>query len=309
MRIALWNRWWTCALLAAALGGVPIGSARAHDDDGAQAPSRLVIRTLSNRADLISDGDALVEVRVPTSIRMSRVKLSLNGVDVSAGFVTDVAARTLRSVVTGLRTGENKLVAKADARHSDRHHERHHASLTITNHPQRRAGPARARRPHRGSAQRRRQSLRIRQHAGVQRQRPDDEPRWMRSAILRPSTKLFYRTTTPGCSTRACPTRAHRRAQPTNNCFKPYVVGHVRRPTWRRQRRPPASRCRTSCSVERGTLNRGIYDIAVLFDPTQAVPWTALAPQAQWNGKVVYTLRRVDRPAASAISHRTELGR
>jgi hypothetical protein len=39
--------------------------------------------------------------------------------------------------------------------------------------------------------------------------------------------------------------------------------------------------------VERGTLNRGIYDIAVLFDPAQ--PWSALAPQPQWNGKVVYT--------------------
>ncbi len=41
--------------------------------------------------------------------------------------------------------------------------------------------------------------------------------------------------------------------------------------------------------VERGTLNRGIYDIAVLFDPTRVTPWTALAPQPQWNGKVVYT--------------------
>src|SRR5207245_899012 len=35
------------------------------------------------------------------------------------------------------------------------------------------------------------------------------------------------------------------------------------------------------------SINRGIYDIAVLFDP--AKPWSALAPQAQWNGKVVYT--------------------
>jgi hypothetical protein len=33
--------------------------------------------------------------------------------------------------------------------------------------------------------------------------------------------------------------------------------------------------------VERGTMNRGIYDIAVLFDPTSATP--------RWNGKVVYT--------------------
>jgi hypothetical protein len=40
--------------------------------------------------------------------------------------------------------------------------------------------------------------------------------------------------------------------------------------------------------VERGTLNRGIYDIAVLFNPTTAT-WTATAPQSQWNRKVVYS--------------------
>ena len=39
--------------------------------------------------------------------------------------------------------------------------------------------------------------------------------------------------------------------------------------------------------VERGTMNRGIYDIAVLFDTT--LGWSALQPQPQWNGKVVYT--------------------
>src|SRR5262249_61095926 len=39
--------------------------------------------------------------------------------------------------------------------------------------------------------------------------------------------------------------------------------------------------------VERGTFNRGIYDIVVLFDPAR--PWTALAPEPQWNRKVVYT--------------------
>ena len=43
--------------------------------------------------------------------------------------------------------------------------------------------------------------------------------------------------------------------------------------------------------LERGTINRGIYDIAVLFDPTK--PWTAIAPQPQWNGKLSLQLRRV----------------
>jgi hypothetical protein len=57
--------------------------------------------------------------------------------------------------------------------------------------------------------------------------------------------------------------------------------------------------------VERGTMNRGIYDIAVLFNPAQ--PWTSgAAPQAQWNGKILYQFgastgqpRRQARPATS----------
>jgi hypothetical protein len=97
--------------------------------------------------------------------------------------------------------------------------------------------------------------------------------------------KLFYRTTTPGCST-ALPDPSPPTTPPTNNCFKPYTPGTT-----------PADLATTTTTdgqtvpyivrVERGTMNRGIYDIAVLFDPD--APWGALAPQPQWNGKVVYT--------------------
>ena len=38
--------------------------------------------------------------------------------------------------------------------------------------------------------------------------------------------------------------------------------------------------------VETGALNRSIYKITVLFDPTQ--PWLPWAPQPQWNGKVLH---------------------
>jgi hypothetical protein len=99
--------------------------------------------------------------------------------------------------------------------------------------------------------------------------------------------KLFYRTTTAGCST-ALPDPSPPAPAPTNNCFKPYAPGTT-----------PADLAITTTTagvtvpyivrVERGTLNRGIYDIAVLFDPTRTTPWTALTPQPQWNGKVVYT--------------------
>ena len=45
-------------------------------------PFNFEIRTLSNRADLISDGDALVEVQVPKTVPMTKVMLTLNGADV-----------------------------------------------------------------------------------------------------------------------------------------------------------------------------------------------------------------------------------
>src|SRR5207302_1310329 len=97
--------------------------------------------------------------------------------------------------------------------------------------------------------------------------------------------KLFYRTTAADCS-HALPDPSPPAPMPTNNCFKPYTVGAT-----------PADLAITTTTtgftvpyivrVERGTMNRGIYDIAVLFDTAR--PWTALAPQQQWNGKVVYT--------------------
>jgi len=59
-------------------------------------PANFEIVTLSNRADLISGGDALVEVRVPQNVPLKKVTLSLNGYDVTASFVTSI--QWLRSI-------------------------------------------------------------------------------------------------------------------------------------------------------------------------------------------------------------------
>ena len=63
-------------------------------------PFNFEIHTLSNRADLLSDGDALVEVDVPKTVPMKKVTLTLNGVDVGDSFVADEDTRTLRGVLT-----------------------------------------------------------------------------------------------------------------------------------------------------------------------------------------------------------------
>lgn len=57
---------------------------------------------------------------------------------------------------------------------------------------------------------------------------------------------------------------------------------------------------------ERGTLNRGIYSIAVLHDPAQAAWGDPLAPQSQWNGRLFYQLEGACRPGFSQDRERAQ---
>ena len=98
-------------------------------------PFNFEIRTLSNRADLLSDGDALVEVQVPKTVPMKKVTLTLNGTDVTGTFVADENKGTLRGVVTGMAVGENTFIADSNGNGNGRPW----ASLTLTNHV--RGGP------------------------------------------------------------------------------------------------------------------------------------------------------------------------
>ncbi len=244
-------------------------------------PFNFEIRTLSNRADLISDGDALVEVQVPKTVPMHKVTMTLNGHNVDSSFVADAEARTLRGVVTGLAVGENHLVADANGLGKGRPL----ASLKITNHP--RGGPVLL-----GSQTQPwvcATPTPVAQSGNTPASNASGLSTFAVDAQCNIATEfhLFYRTTTAGCST-ALPDPSPPAPMPTNNCFKPYTVGST-----------PTDLAMTTTTtglsvpyivrVERGTINRGIYDIAVLFDPTLATPWTALTPQAQWNGKVLYS--------------------
>src|ERR1700754_4794626 len=93
-------------VLLIATAAAPL-SVAAHDDD-----DDVEIVTLSNRADLISGGDALVEIRVPDrKVSLSRVKVKLNGHDITSSFTANAPARTLRGLVTGLVQGRNEISA------------------------------------------------------------------------------------------------------------------------------------------------------------------------------------------------------
>jgi hypothetical protein len=52
----------------------------------AAAPAVLQIQTLSNRADLVSGGEVLTEVRLPAGASVSSLRVSLDGRDVTSQF-------------------------------------------------------------------------------------------------------------------------------------------------------------------------------------------------------------------------------
>src|SRR5688572_28213984 len=92
---------------------------------GAAQPA-LEIKVLSNRADLISGGEALAEVVVPAGVLPTNVRMDLDGRDVTSSFAVRANGRFMGRVA-GLGLGANVLSARAKGASA--------ASITITNHP------------------------------------------------------------------------------------------------------------------------------------------------------------------------------
>jgi hypothetical protein len=82
----------------------------AHGGKGGHG-NRLAIEVLSNRADLLSGGNALVEVKLSKHANPSRVRVDLNGTDVTSAFAVRSDGRFV-GLVTGLAVGENTLTAR-----------------------------------------------------------------------------------------------------------------------------------------------------------------------------------------------------
>ena len=76
------------------------------------APQEIAV--LSNRADLISGGDALVEIKWPAGTNLAATLVSLNGVSIRPAFDMRPNGRFI-GLVTGLKNGNNVLLARDSA--------------------------------------------------------------------------------------------------------------------------------------------------------------------------------------------------
>lgn len=227
--------------LAACAGGPGAGSGTG---------TGLEIKVLSNRADLISGGDALVEVVLPKAATPESLRVDVDGRDVSGAFKQHADSRVV-GVVTGLKDGANVLTA---------HLGRAGARLTITNYPV--GGPIFS------GAQVQPWICAEPSVSGLSTAATDAQ------CNIASEDHLFYRTTEQ-CSQRSGGTP----------CFKPYDPNAA----------PPADLAETTndqgvkvkyvVRVERGVMNRAIYDLAVLFDPGSGSD----AALAGWNRKLLWS--------------------
>lgn len=202
----------------------------------------LEIITLSTRPDMVSGGDVLVQVGLPSSVSLNSISVTLNGKDITNVFHPGSNDHSLIGLVEGMNLGDNLLMAKGGPST---------ATLKVTNYPI--VGPIFSG-PH--------ESPYICETVASGLGTPVDADC---SVVTR--FDYFYRSTA--------------------GTFKPlpalpYPSDLVYTTTYGGQTVPYVVR------VESGTINRGIYRIAILDDPASPPtdPWK---PGSGWNGKLQFT--------------------
>ncbi|WP_265633010.1 DUF6351 family protein [Cupriavidus cauae] len=206
---------------------------------------------LSSAPERVTGGDALIRLSASERAPGKKFKVSLNGVDVSDAF-TPTADREALGIVSGLKLGENTLEVK---------HGPARTTLTLTNYPI--TGPVFSG-PHERPYICATQNFTL--PDGSKLGAPLDE-----NCSVERRVHYVYRSTANSFKPLPTPVAAYPAdvASTTNNAGAtvPYIV-----------------------RVETGTINRAIYQTAILHDPLKDAEPTPLAPPSGWNRKVIYPL-------------------
>ena len=217
----------------------------------ALAPTTAVaqhISVLSSRADTVSDGDALISVALPKGTDVANVTVKVGNVDATASF--QPRGDSMIGLVRGLKLGKNTVTANIGRRSS---------SLVITNHS--RNGPIFSG-PHQWPFICETQDFRL----------PDGSKLGpTQDADCNAPTKVvfLYR---PKSERRLKPLPAGNSLpvdMSTTTTLDGRTVNYIVR-------------------LETGTINRAIYQSAVLFDPTKGEQVGPLANHPGWNGRAVF---------------------
>ncbi len=222
-----------------------------HSSDAAAPHKPVQIKVLSTRPDLVSGGEALVQVVLPPGTRPSGVKLRVGRRNVTPAFAMRANGK-FEGLVTGLALGSNKFTATL--------HDGYGAHLTLVNHPI--GGPIFS-------------GPQIQPwlcQAGAKDKQCDQPPTFVyyylpagtsdtgagASGIASESPFQSYDPNNPPPSAAIATTKT------TDGITVPFII---------RQ--------------ETGYIDRDQYAIATLWQPGK--PWEPWAPQRQYNGRLVIT--------------------
>lgn len=226
-----------------------------QDRDSSTETGTASLRVLSNRPDLVSAGDALIEVNIPDPQDRDGTRLLLNGRDVSAGLVAVPGSPgTSRALLTGLAVGANELRLVLPGNGT--------VATSITNHPA--GGPV---------------------FSGPQVQPwTCTNPAAVDDQCNQPAEyEIRY---VPASSFTRFMENFDPQAPGIPDAFVPYDPGNPP---------PPEDIATVTTDhgvttpfivrIERGVLNRDRYQIMALYQPDR--DWSGVTPQPQWNGKVL----------------------
>jgi len=209
------------------------------------------ITILSSRPEVVSGGDTLVGVTLPAGVSPKALAITLNGTDVTALFRID-ASDHLIGLVSGLKPGDNSITLKGLYLRAK--------ALVIRNHPI--TGPV---------------------FSG-----PQEQP-FSCMTIEFPLPASAQTLGAPIDSNCSVATRVDYVYRTQNGEFRPLPPGESR----------PADLAQTTTSegktvpyivrVETGTIDRAIYQTAVLSSPDAEPAVTPFAPPTAWNRRLVYT--------------------
>jgi hypothetical protein len=208
------------------------------------------IITLSSRNDMISGGDVLVRIDVAQDVPQAGITVTANGTDVTGAFRPVGGA--LLGLVQNLHVGDNTLVVD-EPQHGT-------ASMILTNYP--RSGPI---------------------FSG-----PHEQPFVCTTeTFVLPVTGV---TLGPALDTDcSSATRVDYVYWSTAGLFKPLPDPTVLPPDVATTTTNQGVTVPFVVRIETGTINRAIYQVAILHDPTTEPPLGLFTRSAGWNGRLIYT--------------------
>jgi len=224
----------------------------------AKSPDDLDIITVSTRPDTVSGGDVLVRINAPPGVGINDLIVLLNGQNITGAFRPEAGRHSLLGLVDGLAVGQNSLIAKAIGPNNETYRS---ANLTLTKYPI--TGPILS--------------------------GPHEEPFYCMTQLftLPASTNTLGPALDADCS---ITTRVDYVYRTTAGTFQPLTNLTSYPPDLAQTTTSEGKSVPYIVRVETGTINRAIYETAILHDPTTEGTPTPFKPPGAWNHRLVYTL-------------------